>query len=124
MVHWLGISVGAHFNKVNIPLGLLLLFLTGVGALLAWAERLPVRVWAEFSWPIVIGLLGARSFPWARGIFMPGFFCEHVFVAARWREVLPRREGDSRAEQFDLAASALADTANTRGTAIHRALSA
>jgi len=33
------ISVGApFFNKVNIPIGLLLLFLTGVGPLLAWRK--------------------------------------------------------------------------------------
>jgi len=33
------ISVGApFFNKVNIPIGLILLFLTGVGPLLAWRK--------------------------------------------------------------------------------------
>jgi len=65
------ISVGApFFNKVNIPLGLLLLFLTGVGPLLAWRKTSGESLRRNFLWPSVIGIaggvlaiaLGARNF--------------------------------------------------------------
>ena len=65
------ISVGApFFNKVNIPLGLLLLFLTGVGPLLAWRKTSGESLRRNFLWPSVIGIaggvlaiaLGARDF--------------------------------------------------------------
>jgi cytochrome c-type biogenesis protein CcmF len=52
------ISVGApFFNKVNIPIGLLLLFLTGVGPLLAWRKTSADSLKRNFGWPLVIGLL-------------------------------------------------------------------
>ena len=51
------ISVGApFFNKVNIPLGLLLLFLTGVGPLLAWRKTSTESLKRNFLWPSVLGL--------------------------------------------------------------------
>jgi len=53
------ISVGApFFNKVNIPLGLLLLFLTGVGPLLAWRKTSTDSLLRNFKWPGILGLLG------------------------------------------------------------------
>jgi cytochrome c-type biogenesis protein CcmF len=53
------ISVGApFFNKVNIPIGLLLLFLTGVGPLLAWRKTSLESLKRNFSGPLVIGLIG------------------------------------------------------------------
>jgi cytochrome c-type biogenesis protein CcmF len=58
------ISVGApFFNKVNIPLGLLLLFLTGVGPLLAWRKTSLDSVKRNFGWPALTGLFaGAVAF--------------------------------------------------------------
>src|SRR5438874_2043297 len=54
------ISVGApFFNKVNIPIGLLLLFLTGVGPLLAWRKTSKESLKRNFGWPLAIGLAGA-----------------------------------------------------------------
>jgi len=51
------ISVGApFFNKVNIPLGLLLLFLTGVGPLLAWRKTSTESLKRNFGRPLAIGL--------------------------------------------------------------------
>src|SRR5260370_10944609 len=51
------ISVGApFFNKVNIPIGLLLLFLTGVGPLLAWRKTSTESMKRKFGWPLGIGL--------------------------------------------------------------------
>jgi cytochrome c-type biogenesis protein CcmF len=52
------ISVGApFFNKVNIPIGLLLLFLTGVGPLLAWRKTSTESLKRNFGWPLAIGLV-------------------------------------------------------------------
>ncbi len=52
------ISVGApFFNKVNIPLGLLLLFLTGVGPLLAWRKTSTDSLKRNFGWPSAFSLL-------------------------------------------------------------------
>ena len=58
------ISVGApFFNKVNIPIGLLLLFLTGVGPLLAWRKTSAESLKRNFGWPLVVGLVtGAVAF--------------------------------------------------------------
>src|SRR5258705_764298 len=52
------ISVGApFFNKVNIPIGLLLLFLTGVGPLLAWRKTSTESLKRNFGWPPAMGLV-------------------------------------------------------------------
>jgi cytochrome c-type biogenesis protein CcmF len=52
------ISVGApFFNKVTIPVGLLLLFLTGVGPLLAWRKTSTESLKRNFGWPLAIGLV-------------------------------------------------------------------
>jgi len=58
------ISVGApFFNKVNIPIGMLLLFLTGVGPLLAWRKTSGESLKRNFGWPLMIGLVaGAVAF--------------------------------------------------------------
>ena len=59
------ISVGApFFNKVNIPIGLMLLFLTGVGPLLAWRKTSLESLRRNFGWPLGVGLLaGAVAWP-------------------------------------------------------------
>jgi cytochrome c-type biogenesis protein CcmF len=52
------ISVGTpFFNKVNIPIGLLLLFLTGVGPLLAWRKTSTDSLKRNFGWPLIIGIV-------------------------------------------------------------------
>ena len=58
------ISVGApFFNKVNIPLGLILLFLTGVGPLLAWRKTSVDSLKRNFGWPSLFSLaVGAVIF--------------------------------------------------------------
>ncbi len=56
------ISVGApFFNKVNIPLGLLLLFLTGVGPLLAWRKTSGESLRRNFLWPSMFGIAGGAA---------------------------------------------------------------
>jgi len=64
------ISVGIpFFNQFAIPIGLLLLFLTGVGPLLAWRRTSKESIVKNFSIPLLVGvvaflifyLLGIRS---------------------------------------------------------------
>jgi cytochrome c-type biogenesis protein CcmF len=51
------ISVGApFFNKVNIPIGLLLLALTGLGPLLAWRKTSTESLKRNFLWPLILSL--------------------------------------------------------------------
>ena len=59
------ISVGPpFFNKVNLPIGLFLLFLTGVGPLLAWRKTSLESLKRNFGWPLLGGLAaGALAFP-------------------------------------------------------------
>jgi cytochrome c-type biogenesis protein CcmF len=62
------ISVGKpFFDKVNIPLGLILLFLTGVGPLLAWRKTSADSLKRNFGWPLIIGL-AAGSVVFALGV--------------------------------------------------------
>jgi len=65
------ISVGApFFNRVNLPIGLFLLFLTGVGPLLAWRKTSMASLRRNFGGPLAIGVvaggvsvaLGLRNF--------------------------------------------------------------
>ncbi len=65
------ISVGApFFNRVNIPIGLFLLFLTGVGPLLAWRKTSLESLKRNFGGPllsaiaagVIAFLLGLRDF--------------------------------------------------------------
>jgi cytochrome c-type biogenesis protein CcmF len=67
------ITVGPpFFNRVNIPLGLFLLFLTGVGPLIAWRKASVANLQRQFIAPLLGGLTalaallagGMRS-PWA-----------------------------------------------------------
>ncbi len=51
------ISVGApFFNKVNIPIGLLLLALTGLGPLLAWRKTSTDSLKRNFLWPLILSV--------------------------------------------------------------------
>ncbi|HXJ47404.1 MAG TPA: heme lyase CcmF/NrfE family subunit [Candidatus Dormibacteraeota bacterium] len=79
------ISVGApFFNKVNIPLGLLLLFLTGVGPLLAWRKTSGESLRRNFLWPSIIGITGgvAAIILGARDFYAMVCFLLSTFVAA------------------------------------------
>lgn len=52
------IAVGApFFNKVNVPIGLFLLFLTGVGPLFAWHRTSLESLRRNFQWPALGGLV-------------------------------------------------------------------
>jgi cytochrome c-type biogenesis protein CcmF len=55
------ISVDAPwFNRVNIPIGLFLLFLTGVGPLLSWRRASKEGLQRNFQWPF-LGMLGLMA---------------------------------------------------------------
>jgi cytochrome c-type biogenesis protein CcmF len=52
------ISVGPpFFNKVNIPIALFLMLLTGVGPLLAWRKTSYDALRRNFAWPVMGGVL-------------------------------------------------------------------
>jgi cytochrome c-type biogenesis protein CcmF len=54
------ITVGPpFFNRVNVPLGLLLLGLTGIGPLIAWRKASVANLRRQFTWPVATGLLAA-----------------------------------------------------------------
>jgi cytochrome c-type biogenesis protein CcmF len=92
------ISVGApFFNKINIPVGLFLLFLTGVGPLLAWRKSSMKSLRKNFFWPLAAAtVIGAVFF--ALGVrnlyaLMALYLCVFVTItigAEFWRGVRAR----------------------------------
>ncbi|HTS88713.1 MAG TPA: heme lyase CcmF/NrfE family subunit [Gemmatimonadales bacterium] len=76
------ISVGPpFFNKVNVPLGLLLLLLTGIGPLIAWRKASTRNLRRQFTWPVATGLVvaallvasGMRSYMAVLSLALGGF---------------------------------------------------
>jgi len=58
-VRGIKITVGPpFFNKVNAPLGLILLFLTGVGPVIAWRRASAKNLRRSFLVPVALGLVG------------------------------------------------------------------
>jgi cytochrome c-type biogenesis protein CcmF len=64
------VSVGpVFFNRVNIPIGLILLALTGIGPVIAWRKATPRNLKKNFALPLLVGagvvvtflVLGARD---------------------------------------------------------------
>jgi cytochrome c-type biogenesis protein CcmF len=52
------ITVGApFFNNVNIPIGLFLLLLTGIGPLFAWRKTSVESLKKAFFWPVILSIL-------------------------------------------------------------------
>jgi len=87
------ITVGPpYFNAVNVPIGLFLIFLTGVGPLLAWRMTSLASVKRNFAFPaifaVLVGLVlivaGVR--PWILGAggpylhwdYLPGWITKHL----------------------------------------------
>ncbi|HEX6749832.1 MAG TPA: heme lyase CcmF/NrfE family subunit [Longimicrobium sp.] len=65
------INVGPPFyNRVNIPLGLILLFLMGVGPVIAWRKATPRNLKRNFTLPLAVGLAAAATL-WATGVTHP-----------------------------------------------------
>jgi cytochrome c-type biogenesis protein CcmF len=68
------VTVGAPFyNRVNLPIGLFLLFLTGIGPLLAWRSTSLRSIRRNFVLPGVamvvalVGLIASGVHPWSAG---------------------------------------------------------
>jgi cytochrome c-type biogenesis protein CcmF len=97
------ISVGApFFNKIMIPIGLALLFLTGVGPLLAWRKTSADSLKRNFGWPLIVGMLsgmvtfavGYREGAAVLCFFLCGFVTATIFMEFfRGAKVIRARTG-------------------------------
>ena len=93
------ITVGApFFNQITIPIGLLLLFLAGVGPLLAWRKTSKESLIRNFSIPVLIALLvmglafimGIRTIYPVVTVFLTAFVASTIF-SEFWRGINVRR---------------------------------
>jgi len=78
------VSVGApFFNQVNVPLFLSLVFLMGVGPLIAWRRASLESLKRNFLWPVALGIVAAAaSFALGvRSLLAALTFATTVFVA-------------------------------------------
>lgn len=77
------VTVGPpFFNKVNLPIGLMLLALTGIGPVIAWRRASKRNLQKNFIWPVIAGAatsaalfaMGARHplalTTWSLGVFV------------------------------------------------------
>jgi cytochrome c-type biogenesis protein CcmF len=93
------ITVGPpFFNTVNVPLGLLLLALTGIGPLIAWRKASVSNLKRQFIMPAVTGLVvglalfaaGMRAFypimTYALCGFVTGTICQEFYKGIRARQ--------------------------------------
>jgi len=93
------ITVGApFFNKINIPLGMALLLLTGIGPLLAWRKTSGVSLRRNLTWPAVIGVATAGTLfatgtrhPYAIISFALCGFVTATIIAEFWRGTRARQ---------------------------------
>jgi cytochrome c-type biogenesis protein CcmF len=100
------ISVGApFFNKVMIPIGLAILFLTGVGPLLAWHKTSIDSLKRNFGWPLIVAaiatvvsfFLGYKDGASLLCFFLCGFvFWTIVMEFYRGAKVIAARTGMSK----------------------------
>ena len=78
------VSVGApFFNQINVPLFLSLVFLMGVGPLIAWRRASLDNLKRNFLWPVALGILAAAlAFALGvRSLLAALTFATTVFVA-------------------------------------------
>jgi cytochrome c-type biogenesis protein CcmF len=93
------ITVGPpFFNRVNAPLGLVLLFLAGVGPVIAWRRASPKNLRRAFTGPVVAALVAAVAlavgrvpFGYAWATFVLGVFVMATVVQEFWRGVRARQ---------------------------------
>jgi cytochrome c-type biogenesis protein CcmF len=104
-IHGTKISVGApFFNRVNIPIAMFLLFLTGVGPLLAWRKTSVESLRRNFAWPLLAGIVGAaiavgfglRDFYVTLCLLLSGFVTVTIFSEFyRGARVISARTGSN-----------------------------
>ncbi|HXJ32602.1 MAG TPA: heme lyase CcmF/NrfE family subunit [Candidatus Eisenbacteria bacterium] len=93
------ITVGPpFFNRVNAPLGVALLFLMGVGPVIAWRRATPKNLWRAFAFPVGSGLAAAVVLPlvgvpfgYAYATFAIGVFVMGTIVQEFWRGMRARQ---------------------------------
>ena len=93
------ITVGPpFFNRVNAPLGLVLLILMGIGPVIAWRRATPRNLWRAFAFPVGSGLVagavllvGGIPFGGAWLAFTAGVFALGTIVQEFWRGVRARQ---------------------------------
>ena len=87
------IQVGPPFyNRVNVPLGLILLFLMGVGPVIAWRKATPRNLKRNFALPLGMGaamgialLIGGVRHPYAILTFALATFTMTTIVVEFWK---------------------------------------
>jgi cytochrome c-type biogenesis protein CcmF len=93
------ITVGPpFFNRVNAPLGLVLLFLAGVGPAIAWRRASPRNLRRAFVGPVAAGLAAVAALAVARvplgyafATFALGVFVLGTIVQEFWRGMRARQ---------------------------------
>jgi cytochrome c-type biogenesis protein CcmF len=93
------ITVGPpFFNRVNAPLGIALLFLAGVGPVIAWRRASAPNLRRAFLWPVLTGVvaaaalrLGGVPFGGAHLTFALSAFVLATVVQEFWRGVRARQ---------------------------------
>jgi cytochrome c-type biogenesis protein CcmF len=93
------ITVGPpFFNRVNAPLGVVLMFLMGVGPVIAWRRATPKNLWRAFAVPVGSGLAGAVvlraagvPFGYAHAIFAIAVFVLGTIGQEFWRGMRVRQ---------------------------------
>ena len=99
----------AYFNRVMIPIGLMLLFLTGVGPLMSWRKMSGAAMLRVFQKPLIVAIIAA-PFLWMLSKWQTGAatsFALAVFVVAAilgefWRGTIARQKatGEARGQAF------------------------
>ncbi len=85
------------FNRVNVPLGLVLLLLTGIGPLIAWRKASAANLRRQFVAPVISGIVvgaaliasGLRDFYALVALILAGFVTGTV-VQEFWRGIRAR----------------------------------
>ena len=93
------ITVGPpFFNRVNAPLGIVLLFLAGVGPVIAWRRASPRNLRRAFTAPVATGLVAAIAlrlagvpFGYAHATFALSCFVLATIAQEFWRGVRARQ---------------------------------
>ena len=95
------ITVGPpFFNRVNAPLGLALLFLMGVGPVIAWRRATPKNLRRAFRLPVAAGVVagvvllvagmpvGGAWLAFALGVFVLGTIWQEFWRGMRARQAM------------------------------------
>jgi cytochrome c-type biogenesis protein CcmF len=95
------ITVGPpFFNRVNAPLGIALLFLMGIGPVIAWRRATPRNLWRAFAWPVGTALaaggamlaggmaLGGAWLTFVGGVFAFGTVVQEFVRGMRARQAM------------------------------------